>query len=92
MVQLVPGTLLYGLLILCAIVHVTSFRSFVSNPHLANRNALQAVISLKEGKFEDEVIKSNVAVIVDFYAPWCGPCKVRNIMNLLVRSQAINYG
>ena len=26
--------------------------------------------------YEEEVVKSNVPVIIDFYADWCGPCQM----------------
>ena len=47
-----------------------------------------AELKITRENFENEVMKSDIPVLIDFWAPWCGPCRM---MGPIIEQMADEY-
>lgn len=70
--------LVFALMLILANTFLNSQNNLTADQNTNNleeENKME-ILSVRKSNFEEEVLNSTKTVLVDFYADWCGPCKM----------------
>ena len=69
--------------------HIILYDQFNIPPRKDYKIMAQGIVEIDDSSFDSEIVQSDKPAVVDFWAPWCGPCKA---IGPVIEELAQTYG